>query len=59
MVMVMLMYAQNREPPVEELLEDEIGRLVLARDGLDVESVRAFVAIMRKRLREAAERQPS
>ena len=45
------MYVRNIEPSLGELLEDEMVRLVMARDGLEVEAVRAFICAMAHRLR--------
>ena len=44
------MYLRNREPSLDELLDDPITRAVMARDGLCVETVRALVAETRRRL---------
>ena len=53
------MYRHNAEPTVEELLDDPIGRLLMARDGLQPEQVRACVGNARQKLRdrEAQERE--
>lgn len=47
-----MLYCKNREPPLDELLNDPIVRLVMARDGLSAEDVGAYVDIARRRLRE-------
>jgi hypothetical protein len=47
-----MLYSDNREPPVDELLEDPIVHLVMARDGLSPEDVRAYIDLARRRLRE-------
>jgi hypothetical protein len=44
------MYVRNREPSVEELLSDDITRLVMARDGLSDQVVRALVRDVQRRL---------
>ncbi|MGO8917610.1 MAG: hypothetical protein ACLQJR_17030 [Stellaceae bacterium] len=44
------MYVRNTEPSVEELLGDEITRLVMARDGLSDQIVRALVRDVQRRL---------
>jgi len=45
------MYVRNHEPPIEELLSDEITRLVMARDGLSDQVVRDLVRDVQRRLR--------
>lgn len=45
-------YCKNREPPLDELLNDPIVRLLMARDGLSAQDVDAYVDIARRRLRE-------
>jgi hypothetical protein len=49
------MYVRNIEPSVAELLDDEVGRLVMARDGLDAEAVRAFIRAVALRLEPCRE----
>jgi hypothetical protein len=46
------MYLRNAEPMVEELLDDPIARLLMARDGLQPEHVWACVGNARQRLRD-------
>ena len=41
---------KNVEPPLEELLSEPIVRLVMARDGLDVDDVRFVMERARDRL---------
>jgi hypothetical protein len=45
------MYCDNAEPTVEELLNDPIARLLMARDGLRAEYVWACVSDLRQKLR--------
>jgi hypothetical protein len=45
------MYLCNDEPTVEELLRDEAARLLMARDGLSDNVVRALVRDVQRRLR--------
>jgi hypothetical protein len=45
------MYLCNDEPTVEELLRDETARLLMARDGLSDNIVRALVRDVQRRLR--------
>jgi DNA-binding CsgD family transcriptional regulator len=45
------MYLFNDEPTVEELLRDETARLLMARDGLSDNIVRALVRDVQRRLR--------
>jgi hypothetical protein len=44
------MYVRNREPSLEELLNDPVTRLVMARDGFSDEAVRTLIAEARQRL---------
>ena len=44
------MYVRNSEPSVEELLSDEITRLVMARDGLSDQVVRALMRDVQRSL---------
>ena len=44
------MYLRNREPSLDELLDDPIARAVMARDGLSAETIRALVVETRRRL---------
>lgn len=45
------MYVRNSEPSIEELLNDDVTRLVMARDGLSDQMVRALVHDVQRRLR--------
>lgn len=47
------MYRDNREPPLDEVFEDPIVHLVLARDKLRVEEVRAQMRVAQMRICEA------
>ena len=47
-----MLYVGNREPPLDEVLNDPIVRLVMARDGLPPEEARAHIEAARRRLRE-------
>jgi hypothetical protein len=49
------MYLCNDEPTVEELLRDEAARLLMARDGLSDNIVRALVRDVQRRLRTRRE----
>ncbi|HEX9490279.1 MAG TPA: hypothetical protein VF930_08340 [Stellaceae bacterium] len=53
------MYVRNREPSLDELLNDPVTRLVMARDGFSDEAVRTLLAEARQRLeaRESAQSQ--
>jgi hypothetical protein len=44
------MYVRNREPSLEELLNDPVMRLVMARDGFSDEELRTLLAEIRQRL---------
>ncbi len=44
------MYFRNNEPSIEDLLSDEVTRLVMARDGFSDHMVRALVRDVRRRL---------
>ncbi len=44
------MYIRNVEPALEDLLSDEIMRLVMARDGLSDNVVRALLRDVQRRL---------
>jgi len=44
------MYVRNREPSLEELLNDPVTRLVMARDGFSDEAMRTLIAEIRQRL---------
>ena len=44
------MYLRNREPSLDELLDDPVARAVMARDGLCADTIRALVAETRRRL---------
>jgi hypothetical protein len=47
------MYSQNNEPRLDDMLEDPIVHLVLARDNLCVHEVRSQMHDARKRISEA------
>jgi hypothetical protein len=44
------MYIRNREPSVDELLSDPVIQLVMERDGLSNEAVRALIVDTKRRL---------
>jgi hypothetical protein len=44
-------YLGNREPPLDEVLDDPIVRLVMARDRLMPDDVKAYVDAVVRRLR--------
>jgi hypothetical protein len=44
------MYVRNREPSLEELLNDPMMRLIMARDGFSDDAVRTLIADIRQRL---------
>jgi hypothetical protein len=44
------MYVRNREPSLEDLLNDPVTRLVMARDGCSDEAMRTLIAEIRERL---------
>jgi hypothetical protein len=44
-------YLGNREPPLDEVLDDPIVRLVMARDRLLPDDVKAYVGAAMQRLR--------
>jgi hypothetical protein len=44
------MYVRNREPSLDELLNDPVTQLVMARDGFSDEAVRTLIAETRQRL---------
>ena len=44
------MYVRNREPSLEELLNDPVTRLIMARDGFSDEAMRTLIAETRRRL---------
>ena len=47
-----MLYFGNREPPLDELFDDPIVRLLMARDGLPPGEARACVERVRASLRE-------
>ncbi len=51
-----MLYFGNREPPLEEVLDDPIVRLLMARDGLPLDEARAYVERVRAALRARGER---
>jgi hypothetical protein len=44
------MYVRNREPSLDDLLNDPVTRLVMARDGFSDDAVRRLIAEARQRL---------
>jgi hypothetical protein len=46
-----MLYSDNVEPAVEELLTDPIAHLLMSCDGLEVEAVWAQIEDTRKKLR--------
>jgi len=44
------MYVRNREPSLDDLLNDPVTRLVMARDGFSDEAIRQLIAEARQRL---------
>lgn len=44
------MYIRNVEPALEDLLSDDVMRLVMARDGLSDNVLRALLSDVRRRL---------
>jgi hypothetical protein len=47
----MVLFCGNQEPTLEELLVDPIMHLLLARNGLTAEDMRALVDALRQKLR--------
>jgi hypothetical protein len=45
------MYVRNDEPSIEEVLNDEVTRLLMARDGFSDQAMRALVRDVQHRLR--------
>jgi hypothetical protein len=45
------MYIRNREPPIDELLNDPVMQLVMARDGVSDAALLAMMAELGERLR--------
>ena len=50
-----MLYLGNREPPLDEVFDDPIVRLLMARDGLPPDKARAYVERVRAALRDRAE----
>ena len=50
------MWFRNAEPTVDELLDDPIAQLLMARDRLQPEQVRAYVNDARRKLRDRQSR---
>lgn len=48
---IAMLYFGNREPPLDEVFDDPIVRLLMARDGLPPDEARACVERMRAALR--------
>ena len=46
-----MLYRDNAEPAVEELLTDPIVHLLMSGDGLEMEDVRAHIEDVQKKLR--------
>ena len=46
-----MLYFGNREPPLDEVFDDPIVRLLMARDGLPLDEARAYVERVRAALR--------
>lgn len=44
------MYLRNKEPSIDDLLADEVVRLVMARDGLSEATLRAVIRDAQDRL---------
>lgn len=47
-----MLYFGNREPPLDEVFDDPIVRLLMARDGMPPDEARACVERVRAALRE-------
>jgi len=47
-----MLYLENQEPPLDEVFDDHIVRLVMARDRLAPEEVRTQVEAARHQLRK-------
>jgi hypothetical protein len=47
-----MLYLGNREPPLDEVLDDPIVRLVMSRDRLTRDEVRAQIEAARQQLRK-------
>lgn len=47
-----MLYFGNCEPPLDEVFNDPIVQVVLARDGLPLEAARAFAEAARRQLRQ-------
>lgn len=45
-------YLGNREPPLDEVFDEPIVHLVMARDRVPLDEVRANVEAVQRRLRE-------
>ena len=52
------MYLRNAEPTVEELLDDPIAHLLMARDRLQPEQIWAYVNNARRKLRSREAQEP-
>jgi hypothetical protein len=48
-----MQYLGNREPLLEEIFDDPIVRLVMARDGISSDETRAYVEAARRSLGES------
>ena len=49
------LYTRNEEPTLDELLAEPIVRLLMARDGVEEETVRRVFVAARTRLKHEAE----
>lgn len=36
-------YFGNNEPPIDDLIDDDLGRLVISRSGMTPETIRALI----------------
>jgi len=54
-----MLYSDNTEPSVQELLDDPIAHLLMTRDGLSMVSVWGHIEDARNSLRGRAQRQTS
>ena len=54
-----MLYSDNAEPSVEELLNDPIAHQLMRRDGLSMASVQGHIEDARRRLRNRTQRQTS
>ena len=52
------MYVGNREPSIDELLNDPIARLLMRRDAVDAEIIRSLIDDIKLRRVAVAARRP-